>query len=231
MPPAVVLAVCAVALAFVAAAADDDDATLMTWSLEACQSDVPCAVHFQLPTGRPPEPYERQRFVEMMRMFLARRDQSDGAVPMVTSCINGTVDNAALCAEVEWLWLGMMRSANVCEVNEEWVVGHGCHCEDGKHCDTDCTQAIISDLWSTWVVFGILGIGVLFFLMQSINEFRELSAKQEAALARDSIAHYTLQAQLYAASAALPSAPTAPPPAAAPTGPVLRQNAGSALNI
>jgi hypothetical protein len=203
-------------LVAVAAAALDD--SVVAWSLAACQADPPCALRFDLPMGSPPTTYEQQRFAEMMAVFaLHSQDGDTGAADLVAMCTNGSATDG--CASVQWMWVGMLRQAQVCAPNEEWIVGHGCECLDGKQCDTDCMQRKIADLWSLNVLVALLGLGALALFVSDAQKFSRMRHDIDDRAHRAAVEHYTTQAQLYAAdttatrfAAAAPAA--APPPQA-----------------
>lgn len=194
----------------------DMNTTMVEWSFDACRQDPACAARWQLvrdTTRASATAYERRKFEEMMAVFLERREDGGvGAVDMMVACAGKTTDE---CNAVRYMWLGMLREAQVCQTNEEWVVGHGCHCMDGKHCQVDCTDAALSDLWSFTVAVGIVGVGVLSVFVWEVRKEEDLGRAVESRLAAAGNNYYLAQARLYTAenAAALmanPAVPTEP---------------------
>lgn len=107
------------------------------WSFTNCQADVICSL--ALPSGN-----DYDVFNEMLLMYLEMRsDMGTTIVPIVEPCLQPVlpvepcVGCPVSCAMVQDLWLGIMREARVCHINEEWLEGQ-CRCIEGKNCHEDC---------------------------------------------------------------------------------------------
>ena len=183
------------------ALAVDMNTTMVDWSFDACRQDPSCASRWQLvrdTVRASATAYERRKFDEMMAIFLERREDGGvGAVDMMVACAGQSRTDE--CNAVRYMWLGMLREAHVCQTNEEWVVGHGCHCMDGKHCNVDCTDEALSDLWSFTVAVGIVGVGVLSVFVWEVRKEEDLSRAVEQRLTAAANNHYLAQARLYVA--------------------------------
>lgn len=175
------------------------DESVVQWSFDACRQDPPCAARWQLSrdTDKPASAYERKKFDEMMAIFLERREDGGiGAVDIMAAC-NADAESDAQCNTIGYMWLGMLREAHVCDANEEWVVDHGCHCMDGKHCKVDCTDASLSDLWSFTVAVAIIGIGVMSVFIWEVRKEEDLSAAVERRMTLAANNYYLASARLY----------------------------------
>ena len=173
-----------------------------SWSFEVCRQDPMCAARWQLALGAEmASGYEQQKFQEMMKLFLERREDGGvDAVTMVRHCAEQEAEPGDECTYIRYMWLGMLREAHICATNEEWVVDHGCHCMDGKHCQEDCADAALADLWSIVVVVSVVGIGALAALVWEVRKEEELSAAVEKRMARTTSNYYLATARLYVAS-------------------------------
>lgn len=182
--------------AALAALVDPTD-PVVQWSFETCRQDSMCAARWQLSQSKTATANERQKFDEMMVVFLERREDGGvGALGMMQACAGQTTEE---CNALQYMWLGMLREAHVCDVNEEWIPEHGCHCMDGKHCAVDCTDAALSDLWSFTVAVGIIGLGVVSLFVWEVRKEEDLSNAVERKMALGSNNYYLAQARLYAA--------------------------------
>jgi hypothetical protein len=172
--------------------------TVVRWSYELCRADANgCAPRFSLVGGSNDE----ARFTEMVAMWHTRHD--DGGV--LTSSI--LVDCAIAYSNVETigdeclplaqLWLAALRSAHVCGDNYQWVLGQGCVCISGHHCEVDCTETALSDLWSFTVAAGIIGVGAVAAFARQTWQDQRLAAADEEKFQRAAVAYYTLQSQLW----------------------------------
>lgn len=196
-------AVAALVLTLVAAVAcAAPDPAFIAWSLDTCRSDTVCALRWRLPTGSAPlDAYDVARFGEMMAVFVARHQDSDvGYMDALATCVAN--DSTPGCTIAQLLWLGMLRHAEICNDNEEWVLNHGCECMDGKQCVADCTQAVIDNLWPFTLAVGVLGVVVLLFFIWDIRKANEMARVSAERFQQTLTAHYTLQAHLYLAAAA-----------------------------
>jgi len=190
----------AVLLAAIVAAAAAIDAPFVAWSLDTCRSDPVCAARFGLPAA--PDAaitsYDVARFGEMMAMMTARQQDGDvGADAVLAPC---AADAAAPgCAMAQWMWLGMLRQAQVCATNEEWILGHGCSCIDGKHCADDHDSTDINSLWPFTLAVAIIGVFMLVIVIWDTRKSNEMERHATQRYADSLIVHYTMQAQLYVA--------------------------------
>ena len=175
----------------------EPDDPVVQWSFDTCRQDAMCAARWQLSQNKAATANERQKFNEMMVMFVERREDGGvGALGMMQACAGQTTEE---CNALQYMWLGMLREAHVCDVNEEWIPEHGCHCMDGKHCSVDCTDAALSDLWSFTVAVGIIGLGVVSLFVWEVRKEEDLSAAVEKRMVVGSNNYYLAQARLYAA--------------------------------
>lgn len=147
------------AAAVVCMTAAQADAVLRA-SETLCRSDPLCAVRW-FGGVSPSAAQSSERFDEMFAQALARgMDGGFGMVDVLQTCV--LAQNCTV--ETQLLWLALLRQAEVCGVNEEWVYGHGCACQDGKECEIDCAQAYISDLWSV-----AIGVGFVLMLVLAVT--------------------------------------------------------------
>lgn len=109
-------------------------AAFVDWSYTNCQADAICAE--AMPSGADPA-----IFGEMLQYYIDhRQDAGIGIVSLVEPCVqlilppDDGLCASTDCAGYQQLWLGMMREARICEPNEEWIEGHGCHCIEGRIC-------------------------------------------------------------------------------------------------
>jgi hypothetical protein len=186
----------------VAAACAAPSAAFAAWSLDTCRSDAVCATRFGVPAASGAlSAYDVARFAEMLSMIVARQPDSDevGAVDALASCVGN--DSAPGCAVAQLLWLGVLRVEvrRLCADNEEWILGHGCECMDGKKCVVDCTQAAIDNLWPFSLSVGILGVFMLIILVWMLRKSQEMERVSRERNAQTLVMHYTLQAHLYLA--------------------------------
>jgi hypothetical protein len=189
-----------------AAAAAPLDAAFVEWSLGTCRSDPVCAARFRLPAEVGVlEAYDTARFGEMLAMMVARQqDGGDvGATAVLGACV--AEPGAPGCSMAQWMWLAMLRQARVCGENEEWVVGHGCSCLDGKHCASEYDNDDINDLWPFTLAVAIIGVFMLVIVVWDTRKSNEMERLATKRFADSLVAHYTLQAQLFLAE------PQAPP--------------------
>ncbi len=107
------------------------------WSFTNCQADVICSL--ALPSGS-----DIDVFTEMLLMYLEMRsDMGTTIVPIIEPCVQAVLPTdpcvgcTVSCTMVQDLWLGIMREARVCHINEEWLEGQ-CRCIEGKNCHEDC---------------------------------------------------------------------------------------------
>lgn len=209
-----------VLLFVVAAAGVPFGGTFVSWSLDTCRTDAACATRFRLPrTDADIDAYDVARFGEMLAMSLARQ-QNGGDELFMANVLAPCMDDASGpgCATVQWMWMMMLRQAEFgCSPNQEWILGHGCECTDGKKCTDNCLQVAIDNQWPLTLAVGIIGVFMCAFVvwdMRQSNEVARLSAQHH----NESVAaYYTLSAQLYVANEALlPPPPFFASPAAAP---------------
>ncbi len=109
-------------------------AAFVDWSYTNCQTDPICAE--AIPSGVDPAV-----FGEMLQSYIDKRqDAGIGIISIIEPCVQlilpGDDGSCAStdCAGYQQLWLGMMREAQICAANEEWIEGHGCHCIEGRIC-------------------------------------------------------------------------------------------------
>lgn len=172
--------------------------TVVRWSFDLCAADVTgCAPRFGLVGASSDE----TRFTEMSAMWHQRR--ADGGVltsSLLTECAAAYGDVNSIgdeCLPMAQIWLAMLRSSHVCDDNHQWVIGHGCVCIEGHHCEVDCTEAALSDLWSFTMAAGIIGIGALVAFSRQTWQDQQLAAADEERFQRAAVAYYTLNAQLW----------------------------------
>ena len=205
-----------VVLLFVVAAAGAPlSGTFVTWSLDTCRTDAACAMRFMLPRDDTDiTAYDVARFAEMLTMTIARQQNGADDMYMADVLAPCIADNTAPgCAAVQWMWMMNMREADFgCHPNQEWILGHGCECIDGKKCTDDCLQVAIDNLWPFTLAVAIIGIfmcALVVWDMRQSNEVARLAAKRYA----DSLAaYYTLTAQLHIAAADASTPMAAAPP-------------------
>lgn len=199
------------ALVALVASAAAASASFVAWSLDTCRSDPVCAARFGLPAAPDAaiSSYDVARFGEMLAVMAARQQDGDvGAEAVLGPC----TDDAAPpgCSMAQWMWLGMLRQAQVCGNNEEWILGHGCSCIDGKHCADDHDSSDLASLWPFTLAVSIIGVFMLVIVIWDTRKSNEMERHAAQRYAVSLVAHYTLQAQLYLAEPAAP-----PPPLAA----------------
>jgi len=109
-------------------------AAFVDWSYTNCQADAICAE--SIPSGVDPAV-----FGEMLQSYIDKRqDAGIGIISIIEPCVQlilpGDDGSCAStdCAGYQQLWLGMMREAQICAANEEWIEGHGCHCIENRIC-------------------------------------------------------------------------------------------------
>jgi len=188
-----------VAAFVLAALSSPANSKALSWSFDVCKEDPVCSERWQLSRASESTVYEHHKFDEMISLFLQRREDGGvGAVDLVANCLDDETNEQ--CDSVRYMWLGMLREAQVCATNEEWVVGHGCYCMDGKHCQDECTDAALSDLWSFTAAVAVFGIGALAVFVSEVGKEKELSRTIEAKMDITAASYYTLQARVYAAS-------------------------------
>lgn len=156
-----------------------------------CAADSVCAVRWGLGAGD--EDFARERFDEMLAVWETRDGFS--LTPILPGATNATAD---IDPALAYALLVMMRTAHVCEDNQEWVPGHGCVCSEGKHCGIDCTEVVISDLWSIAVAVGVSSVVGLFLVIWITQQDSALAHQLEEKFSSASVSYYTAQAQLWA---------------------------------
>jgi len=202
-------AAAALVLAFVVATAwaAPPSAAFVLWSRDTCRADAQCAVRFGLPPSNAAiSEYDTAHFSEMLTMFVAQQ-QND--IADVASAVADCVDSPDTpgCSRVQLLWATMLRQAHPCSENEEWVLGVGCECIDGKQCVSDCTQAVINNVWPFALAVAICCVFMLVMFIWDVRKFNEMDKRGNERYERTLVAHYTLQGQLYLASSPAPLAP------------------------
>lgn len=140
---------------------------LIDWSFVNCQTDPICAQ--ALPSGNDPD-----LFAEMLLEYVStRHDIGIGILDIVTPCAQPiTTPN---CTAILALWIGMLREARLCEINEEWIAGQ-CRCIEGFNCYEDCIAERALDITAltiisiAFLVAVVAGFAWVLWAMRQTNE-------------------------------------------------------------
>lgn len=142
------------------------------WTYVACQADAICAEAF--PSGA-----DLVVFSDMLDFYvISRADGGIGVVELVESCV-GVVPpvNSTACDDVEQMWIWMLREAEVCPPNEEWLIDTGvCSCIEGRNCNSDCLSQQSAGIVALCIVIGVFCVLVLVVFLWESAQQKQLAA-------------------------------------------------------
>lgn len=180
---------------------------LMAWSFSICNADTLCS------TLAFPANGDLLVFEQMMLHYMDRRpdDGTDLVAHLEVCALTPPVTE---CSEM-WLW--QMRDAIVCDINEEWIEGHGCQCIEGRNCQEDCLALASNKSLSLIVFLVVLGVFVAVVFAWIVKNNARVFASLDAQDLRVRDLHAAVGARLYVQRTAAPpykstASRLAPPP-------------------
>lgn len=97
-------------------------------------------------------------------------DDDDDGLPPECNITISNCKNMVSIADFQYLWLKYLQTNQYCDVNEEFILGVGCRCKNGKICKDSELNNANEIVKFSGLILGIFAFAACFWIVRSISE-------------------------------------------------------------